>query len=96
MKGKKYLKWDIHHHIVPDFYVEEMKKMGMTEFNTLKWPKWSPESSLKMMEALQIEKAFVSISAPGIFFKDVNYSEELSKKCNEYIVKAECHYIYTP
>lgn len=87
MKGKKYLKWDIHHHIVPDFYVEEMKKMGMTEFNTLKWPKWSPESSLKMMNTLQIEKAFVSISAPGIFFKDAAYSEKLSKRCNEYIAR---------
>lgn len=87
MKGKKYLKWDIHHHIVPDFYIEEMKSMGMAEFNTLKWPKWNPESSLKMMEAFQIEKAFVSISAPGTFFKDVSYSEKLSRRCNEYIAK---------
>ncbi len=87
MKGKKYLKWDVHHHIVPDFYVEEMKKMGMREFNTLKWPKWNPESSLKMMNTLQIEKAFVSISAPGIFFKDAAYSEKLSRRCNEYIAK---------
>lgn len=87
MKKVKYPKWDIHHHIVPDFYVEEMKKMGMTEFNTLKWPKWNPESSLKMMDALQIEKAFVSISAPGIFFKDAAYSEHLSRRCNEYIAK---------
>ncbi|WP_052085892.1 amidohydrolase family protein [Clostridium sp. HMP27] len=87
MKGKKYLKWDIHHHIVPDFYVEEMKKMGMMEFNTLKWPKWTPESSLKMMNTLQIEKAFVSISAPGIFLKDAAYSEKLSRRCNEYIAK---------
>lgn len=87
MKGKKYLKWDIHHHIVPEFYVEEMKKMGMTEFNTLKWPKWGPESSLKMMDTLQIEKAFVSISAPGIFFKDAAFSQKLSRRCNEYIAK---------
>jgi predicted TIM-barrel fold metal-dependent hydrolase len=87
MKGKKYVKWDVHHHVVPDFYVEEMKKMGMSEFNTLKWPKWNPESSLKMMESFQIEKAFVSISAPGIFFKDTVFSEKLSRNCNEYIAK---------
>jgi|GEM_PF-302618 len=87
MKGKKYIKWDIHHHIVPDFYVEEMKSMGMSEFNTLKWPRWNPDSSIKMMDAFQIEKAFVSLSAPGIYFKDAAYSEELSSRCNEYIAK---------
>lgn len=87
MKEKKYFKWDIHHHIIPDFYVEEMKKMGMAEFNTLKWPKWKLEASLKLMNALQIEKAFVSISAPGTFFKDAEFSEKLSRRCNEYIAK---------
>lgn len=92
MKRKKYPKWDIHHHIVPDFYVEEMKKMGMTKFNTLKWPKWNPKLSLKMMENFQIEKAFVSISAPGTFFKDVEYSAKLSRRCNEYIAKMVMDY----
>lgn len=87
MKDKEYKKWDTHHHIVPDFYVEEMKNMGMTEFNTLKWPKWSPEISIKMMDKFLIEKAFVSISAPGTYFKDVEYSDKLSRKCNEFIAK---------
>lgn len=85
MKGKKYIKWDTHHHIVPDFYVEEMKNMGMSEFNTLKWPKWTPETSIKMMDNFQIEKAFVSISAPGTYFKNTEFSERLSRRCNELI-----------
>ncbi|MDF2597097.1 MAG: amidohydrolase 2, partial [Clostridia bacterium] len=85
MKSKNYKKWDVHHHIVPDFYAEEMKKMGMKDFNTIKWPNWNPEFSLKMMGTFNIEKAFVSISAPGVYFKDVEYSKSLSRRCNEYI-----------
>lgn len=30
MKSRTYKKWDVHHHIVPDFYVDEMKKMGIS------------------------------------------------------------------
>ena len=87
MNGKSYKKWDVHHHIVPDFYVEEMKKMGMKDFNTIKWPNWNPKSSLKMMDTFNIEKAFVSISAPGTYFKDIKYSKSLSRRCNEYIAQ---------
>lgn len=85
MKHQKYQKWDVHHHIVPDFYVDEMKKMGMQDYCTIKWPKWNPEASLKLMETFQIEKAFVSLSTPGSFFKDIAYSQSLNRRCNEYI-----------
>ncbi len=87
MNNKKYQKWDVHHHIVPDFYVDEMKKMGMQDYCTIKWPKWNPEASLKLMEAFQIEKAFVSLSTPGSYFKNSDYSQSLNRKCNEYIYR---------
>jgi len=84
MQSKTYTKWDVHHHIVPDFYVDAMKKMGISVAG-IKWPTWDAKASLKMMDRFQIEKAFVSLSTPGVFFKDVDYSQGLNRRCNEYI-----------
>jgi len=84
VKVKTYRKWDLHHHIVPDFYVEEMKKMGISVAG-IKWPAWNAKASIKMMDRFHIEKAFVSLSAPGIFFENVEYSQNLNRRCNEYI-----------
>lgn len=81
---KIYKKWDLHHHIVPEFYVTEMKKMGISVAG-IQWPDWNPQKSLKIMDKFHIEKAFVSISAPGIYFRDTEFSIELSRKCNQYI-----------
>jgi 6-methylsalicylate decarboxylase len=84
MKSRTYKKWDLHHHIVPDFYVDEMKKMGISVAG-IQWPTWDAKASMKMMDRFQIEKAFVSLSTPGVFFKDVDYSQSLNRRCNEYI-----------
>lgn len=86
MKDKKYQKWDMHHHILPDFYVKEMKQSGMKDISSIKWPEWTPQTSLKMMDAFQIEKAFMS-TIPGVFIRDVQFSKELCRRCNEYLAK---------
>lgn len=84
MKNKRYKKWDLHHHIVPDFYVAAMKEMELSVAG-LKWPKWDARSSIKMMDQYNIEKAYVSVSTPGVFFKDVSFSQKLARQCNNYI-----------
>jgi len=91
MKGKKYFKWDVHHHILPDFYVNEMKQSGMKDISSIKWPEWTPETSLKMMDVFQIEKAFMS-TIPGVFIRDVQFSKELCRRCNEYLAKLRNDY----
>lgn len=84
MKPKRYAKWDLHHHIVPKFYVDEMKKLGVTVAG-LKWPSWNAGDSIRMMNRFGIEKAFVSLSTPGVFFGTVEYSRTLNRRCNQYI-----------
>jgi len=84
MKGKKYKKWDLHHHIIPDFYVEEMKKMGISVAG-IKWPTWNAKASIKMMDSFHIEKSFLSLSTPGVYFENTDFSQNLNHRCNEYI-----------
>jgi predicted TIM-barrel fold metal-dependent hydrolase len=86
MKIKAYEKWDVHHHAVPEFMVEELGKIGLKRVVGLNYPKWNPDLSLKMMEELNISKTFLSI--PSIsYFRDNDYSRSLTRRCNEYLAK---------
>lgn len=87
MKSTKYEQFDVHHHIVPDFYVNELEKLGITKVSGLSFPKWTIEKSQKMMKKYNIKKAFLSISTPGVWFKDRYYSRNLARRCNEYIAQ---------
>jgi 6-methylsalicylate decarboxylase len=87
MEAKEYKKWDMHHHIVPEFYIKEMQKQGFGKLSSLVYPKWSPEISIKMMAEFNILKSIVSVSAPGVYFGDDNFSSIFARQCNEYIAK---------
>lgn len=78
-------KWDVHHHVVPDFYVAEMQRRGVTDVSSLRWPRWSPRSSLRAMDRFGIEKAFLSVSAPGVYLDDPAAAASLSRRCNEFM-----------
>lgn len=78
-------KWDVHHHIVPDFYVDEMRRRGITDVSSLRWPRWSPQSSLRAMDKFDIEKAFLSVSAPGVYVDDTSAARSISRRCNEFM-----------
>ncbi len=54
---------DIHHHFLPPAYVEELRERG---FDADHLPAWTPEDSMAMMNREGIDKAFLSISSPGI------------------------------
>jgi predicted TIM-barrel fold metal-dependent hydrolase len=72
---------DVHHHMVPGFYLEAVAKAGM---DTSSFPSWTPEKSLSMMDHLAISKAVLSLSPPGVWFGDAAGARELARKCNEY------------
>ena len=58
---------DIHHHALPTRYLEAV---GADELGRLlvsgKAPQWAPEVSIAAMDRNGIEKAFLSMSAPGV------------------------------
>ena len=61
---------DVHHHLLPKFYVEAQIAAGITGSAYRGFPQWSPESSLTLMNRLQIEKAILSYTSPGFWFGD--------------------------
>src|SRR5882757_5344319 len=78
---------DVHHHIVPDEYVKALSSKGITKGLGVPLPKWGLDTTLEVMDENGIATAIVSISAPGVYFANINepvkFAKELSRRTNE-------------
>eukprot|EP00727_Mastigamoeba_balamuthi_P001691 m51a1_g11519 putative amidohydrolase 2 (165) ;mRNA; f:1727-6356 len=75
---------DVHHHIVPPFYREELLAAG-DNFSGWRVPTWSPEAALSTMESVGISKAYLSVSTPGaLIYSDPSRSRDLARRLNVY------------
>lgn len=76
---------DVHHHVLPDFYIAAQRAHGFAGIAYRGFPDWTPEKSLALMEAHRIATAILSFSTPGIWFGDPAETRTLARQCNEYI-----------
>ncbi|MFC2004744.1 amidohydrolase family protein [Chloroflexota bacterium] len=75
---------DVHHHIIPPFYVAVLESLGITTSFGLRFPNWSAKEAMNVMDKNRIATAITSISTPGVYFKDSSFSRDLARRCNEY------------
>ena len=75
---------DTHHHILPSVYTSALAKIGITSAGGVPFPNWNVQKSLDVMDRNGIATAITSISAPGIYFGDFEFSKDLAKRCNEF------------
>ncbi len=75
---------DVHHHMVPAFYAQALRQLGVHESAGAALPEWTPEKSLALMDATGIDRAYLSVSCPGVYFGDAGAADELARACNEY------------
>ena len=78
-------KIDVHHHIVPQFYLESLHGLGLTGAFGLPFPRVESEEHLRILDGLGIETAIASISTPGVYFGDAEFSLRLARRCNDYL-----------
>ena len=78
---------DVHHHVIPEFFKEAVAKGGYTATSYRPYPDWSPEISLRLMDQAGVEKAYLSFSAPGIYFGDKQAACDLARRCNQYLAE---------
>ena len=83
---------DVHHHIVPAEYVDALASIGINDSMGKDFPVWTPEESINLMNSLRINTAITSLSTPGVYFPDAEFSSEsdridfaadLARTCNE-------------
>ena len=76
-------KIDVHHHIVPKEYLAALASVGIKNAVGEPFPQWDIENTLAFMNRQGIAIAINSISAPGIYFRDNDFTQKLARKCNE-------------
>ncbi|MHA3963218.1 MAG: amidohydrolase family protein [Candidatus Thorarchaeota archaeon SMTZ1-45] len=78
---------DLHHHLIPDFYVKALAEEGITELSGVPIPTYNPEECLRDMDKVGIDKAILSIPASGLKIKDNGFFQGLARKTNTYLAE---------
>lgn len=74
---------DVHHHILPSEYVNALASIGVTTVGRVRFPPWSVETTLEVMNRHGIATAITSFSAPGVYFGDRTFAKDLARRCND-------------
>jgi 6-methylsalicylate decarboxylase len=74
---------DVHFHIIPSFYKEAVYAAGSGPAIG-RYPDWSPELALELMDASGIDIAITSLAQPGVQFAPADAARTLARRCNAY------------
>jgi predicted TIM-barrel fold metal-dependent hydrolase len=81
---------DVHHHIVPPFWFEEVKPQIIAQGGgriVPTWFGWSPQRAVEEMDKNGVATAIISMTTPGIWFGDVVQGRRLARDYNDYAMK---------
>ena len=74
---------DVHHHLIPPGYLEEVGARRQGGGGV----KWSPELSIEDMDKNGIAKSVISLVQPAVWFGEVELGRKLARESNEYAVQ---------
>jgi 6-methylsalicylate decarboxylase len=74
---------DVHFHLIPQFYKDAVYETGGGPAIG-RYPEWSPERALELMDEHGIEVALTSLAQPGVQFGNRQKSCVLARRCNDY------------
>jgi 6-methylsalicylate decarboxylase len=82
------LRIDTHHHAIPSFYRDLLRKARIDEAGGRDLPEWSPEASLEAMGELNVATAILSVSTPGTaFLPSTADATSLARDINDYLAE---------
>ncbi|WP_189077878.1 amidohydrolase family protein [Mangrovihabitans endophyticus] len=75
---------DVHAHFVTEEYVAAARAAGIDHPDGMPgWPGWSAEAHLALMDRGGIDKAYLSVSSPGVHFGDDLAAAALARAVND-------------
>lgn len=74
---------DFHFHLIPQFYKDAAYESGAGPAIG-RYPDWSPELALELMDAQSIDVALTSLAQPGVQFGEPGRAAALARRCNDY------------
>ena len=84
--------FDVHAHLIPQFYRDALAAAGRGPSISGGFPKWSPELALETMDANGIAATTLSVSQPGVHFGDDKPARALARTFNEYLAQLAADY----
>src|SRR5439155_12471477 len=78
---------DVHHHIAPPKYVEEMR--ALLQPPTLAW---TPARSIEDMDQAGVATAITSITTPGVWIGDHAQGRRVARECNDFAARLVVDY----
>ena len=77
---------DIHHHFVSPTFLKTLTERNAktTVPGLAAWKDYSPARALETLDRVGIQKAMLSITAPGVWFGDAVQARALAREMNEY------------
>jgi predicted TIM-barrel fold metal-dependent hydrolase len=77
---------DVHHHVLPKFYLATLEKVSTLTMFGIVLPDWSLKAHLEVMDKNKIAVGMASIPA-GIYFESDAFARDLARRCNEFLAK---------
>src|SRR5258706_8674078 len=74
---------DVRFHLIPPFYREAVYAAGRGPAIG-RYPEWTPQLALELMDAHGIEVALTSLAQPGVGFASGASAQALARRCNDY------------
>jgi predicted TIM-barrel fold metal-dependent hydrolase len=74
---------DVHFHLIPQFYADLVYAAGSGPAIG-RYPDWSPELALEIMDKFDVETALMSLGQPGVQFCKPAEARTLARRCNDY------------
>ena len=74
---------DVHFHLIPPFYSEAVYAAARGPAIG-KYPDWTPQLALDLMDACGVEVALTSLAQPGVGFGDEASAQALARRCHDY------------
>ena len=82
---------DLHFHLIPKFYQDAVYAAG-TGPQIGRYPEWSPERALELMDAHGIEVSLTSLAQPGVQFGERARALALARRCNDYAAELKARW----
>ena len=78
------LRIDVHHHIVPPVYLEELAPMKRLTPQSVNW---TVQKSIDQMDEAGVAVSITSVTTPGLWFGSHSPARRLARACNDWAAK---------
>ena len=86
---------DIHHHIVPPYWIKEKKDAIIGDHAGISnswFLQWTPARMIEQMDRNGIATVATSLTTPAVWFGNAEEARRLSRECNDYSAKLSRDY----